>query len=174
MTRGLPLLSQSTHDFMEFSHPLFLSSLEFIKAVFLSLFFFVVFINDLSDSLGNTLNLFADDSTLCHTISHPSDRQAAASLLFADQDKITSWSNTWNMSFNPDKSHYDLTEGLSGTPPPTFSTILLKKSFHSSFWVSLSAMTFPGKATFLSWPSKPVADWASDIMQSSSLAYLSF
>ena len=44
---------------------------------------FLVFINDLSDSLENPLYHFADDSTLCHTICHPSDRQAAASSLSA-------------------------------------------------------------------------------------------
>ena len=66
---------------------------------------FLVFINDLSDSLDNPLYLFADDSTLCHTIRHPSDRQATASSLSADLDKITNWSNMWNMSFNPYKSH---------------------------------------------------------------------
>ena len=66
---------------------------------------FLVFINNLSDSLENPLYLFADDSTLCRTIGHPSDRQAASSSLTADLDKITNWSNTWNMSFNPDKSH---------------------------------------------------------------------
>ena len=66
---------------------------------------FLVFINDLSDSLENPLYLFADDSTLCRTISHPSDLQAAAVSLSADLDKITSWLNTWNMSFNPDKIH---------------------------------------------------------------------
>ena len=41
-----------------------------------------------------------------------------------------------------------------------------KKSFHSSFWVSLSAMIFPGKATFPTWLPKPVADWESSIVQS--------
>ena len=57
-------------------------------------FFSLVFINDLSDSLENPLYLFADDSTLCRTISHPSDRQAAASSLTADLGNITNWSNT--------------------------------------------------------------------------------
>ena len=66
---------------------------------------FLVFINDLSDSLENPLYLFAEDSTLCRTIGHPSDRQAAASSLSANLGKITNWANTWNMSFNPDKSH---------------------------------------------------------------------
>ena len=54
---------------------------------------FLVF-NDLSYSLENPLYLFPDDSTLCRTISHPSNRQAVASSLSADLDKITSWSNT--------------------------------------------------------------------------------
>ena len=98
----------------------------------LGLVLFLVFVNDLSDSLENPLYLFADDSTLCRTICYPSDRQAAASSLSADLGKITNWSNTWNMSFNPDKSH-TLTLSLRKDcfeppcpPPPssTFSTIL--------------------------------------------------
>ncbi len=42
---------------------------------------FLVFINDLSDSLENPLYLFADDSTNCRSIPHPSDQQSAASSL---------------------------------------------------------------------------------------------
>ena len=59
----------------------------------------------MSPTLENPLYLFADDSTLCQSICHPLDQQVAASLLSADLDKITNWSNMWNMSFNPDKSH---------------------------------------------------------------------
>ena len=85
---------------------------------------FMVFINDLSDSLENPLYLFADDSTLCRTICHPSDRQAAAFSLTADLGKVTNWSNTWNVSFNPDKSH-TLTMSLGKdrleTPPHPLS-----------------------------------------------------
>ena len=60
---------------------------------------FLVIFNDLSDSLENPLYLFADDSTLCRNICHPSDRQTAASSLTADLDKITNWSNTWTLTF---------------------------------------------------------------------------
>ena len=60
------------------------------KGSVLSPVLFLVFINDLSDSLENPLYLFADDSTLSRTICHPSDRHAAASSLSADLDKITS------------------------------------------------------------------------------------
>ena len=66
---------------------------------------FQVFINNLSDSLENPLYLFTDDSTLCRTICHNSEQQAAAFSLTADLGKITNWSITWNTSFNPDKSH---------------------------------------------------------------------
>ena len=89
---------------MEFFHPLFLSRLEFLKVAFWALFFFW-FSSMISPTLWKILYLFADDSTLCRTIGHPSDRQAAASSLTADVGKITNWSNTWNMFFNPDKSH---------------------------------------------------------------------
>ena len=52
---------------------------------------FLVYINDLSNSLENPLYLFADDSTLYCTVCHPSDWQAAASSVSADLDKITTW-----------------------------------------------------------------------------------
>ena len=85
--------------FLEFSHSLFLSRLEFLKAVpqhVLCPVLFLVFINDLSDSWENPFYVFADDFTRCCTICHPSGWQAAASSLSEDLDKITSWSNTWN------------------------------------------------------------------------------
>ena len=95
------------------------------------------------------------DSTLCCTISHPTDCQVAASSLSVDLEKITRWSNTWNVFQSWQISHsHCLSE----------RTFPLKKSFHSSFGVSLSATIFPGKATSPSWPPKPVADWASYIV----------
>ena len=81
---------------MEFSHPLFLSRLEVLKAVFWALFFFW-FSSMISLTLENPLYLFAYVSTLCRTICHPSEWQAAASSLSADLDKITSWSNTLSL-----------------------------------------------------------------------------
>ena len=125
-------------------------------------------------------NLVMDQnhSTLCGTICHPSDRQAAASSLSADLDKITSWSNMWKclsilIYLTPSQCLSKRTIWNTPSPPTTFPTIHWKKSFHSSFWVSRSAMIFPGKATFPTWPPKPVADWASSVIQSPSLAHLS-
>ena len=55
---------------------------------------FLIFINYLSYSLRNPPYRFANDSTLCHDIPHPSGRQAAASSLSSELDRFTSWSNT--------------------------------------------------------------------------------
>jgi len=59
--------------------------------------FFFWFSSMISLTLENPHDHFADDSTLCLTICHPSDWQAAASSLSADLRKITNWSNTWNV-----------------------------------------------------------------------------
>ena len=87
---------------MECFHPLFLSRLKFLKAAFWALFFFW-FSSMISPTLWKILYI----SLLMTSPSavSSSDRQAAASSLSADMDKTTNWSNTWNMSFNPDKSH---------------------------------------------------------------------
>ena len=83
---SLPMVSKdiSTHDsptsspvaanvklLMEFSHPLFLSRLEFLKAVFWALFFFW-FSSMISLTLWKILFISADDFTLCCTIYKPS------------------------------------------------------------------------------------------------------
>ena len=107
MARRFPLLEQPTcgpkwSSLIRFSCPGWNSSRQHCGRGPCSFFWFSSMI---SLTLKNPLYLFADDSTLCHTICHPSDRQAAASSLSADLDKITSWSNTWNIFFNPDKSH---------------------------------------------------------------------
>ena len=51
---------------------------------------FLIF-NDPTDTMENPLYLYADDSTLCHDISHPSDRQATAFSFSTDLDNITNW-----------------------------------------------------------------------------------
>ena len=82
------LVAVNVWSLMEFCYPLFLFRLEFLKVEFWALFFFW-FSSMTSNSLENPLYLIADDSTLCRNICHPSDLQAAASLLSADLDKIT-------------------------------------------------------------------------------------
>ena len=78
---------------MEFFHPLFLSrldqafvDLEFLKVAFWALFFFW-FSSMISPTLWKILYIcLLMTATLCRTIGHPSDRQAAASSLTADLD----------------------------------------------------------------------------------------
>ena len=72
-------------------------------------------------------------------------RQSLTSSLSSDLDKITSQSNTWNMSFNPDKSH-TVTLSLSKrsvwrTLPSTSLKTPWRRSV-SNFWASHSAMIF--------------------------------
>ena len=111
---------------------------------------FLIFINDLSDSLENPLYLFVDDATLCHNMPHPSDKLAAASFHFVDLDRIMSWSSTWNMALNLDTSH-TLTVSLKGPSgePLTFSSLkILLKLSDSNFWASQTAMIHFGKPHF--------------------------
>ena len=54
----------------------------------------------------------------------------------------------------------------------TFLTIFLRKVSHANSCVSLSVMIFLGQTTFQSWPPNSVANWASSIIQSLSLAHL--
>ena len=79
---------------MEPFHLLSLSRLEDPQGSDLGPMLFLIFINDHTYSLENALYLFTDDSTLCHDISHLSDRQASDSPLSSDLDKITNWLNT--------------------------------------------------------------------------------
>ena len=53
----------------------------------LSPIFFLIFFNDLTDSLENPLYVFPDDPTLCREISRTSS-------LSSDLNKMTNWSNT--------------------------------------------------------------------------------
>ena len=76
---------------MEFSHPLFLSRLEFSSMISQTIWK-ILFISSLMTP-----------PSAVHSAIPQINRQQL--LHPADLEKITSWSNTWNMSFNLDKSH---------------------------------------------------------------------
>ena len=95
MAHRLPLLSQSMHGSMEFSHLLFSSRLGFIKAVFLALCFF--WFSMMSQIPWKILFISLLMTPPSAVPGHPSDQQSAASSLSADLDKIKTWSNTWNV-----------------------------------------------------------------------------
>ncbi|KAJ8027731.1 RNA-directed DNA polymerase from mobile element jockey [Holothuria leucospilota] len=60
---------------------------------------FLIFINDIDSSLTSSISKFADDTKLYRKVSDKDD----ASLLQKDLDRLFSWSQTWQMSFNADK-----------------------------------------------------------------------
>ena len=60
---------------------------------------FLIFINDIADSLSSFVRLFADDCLLYREIKTKEDQM----LLQNDLDKLTEWSKTWGMEFNVKK-----------------------------------------------------------------------
>ena len=60
---------------------------------------FLIFINDIDSSLTSSISKFADDTKLYRKVSDNDD----ASMLQRDLDRLFSWSQTWQMSFNADK-----------------------------------------------------------------------
>ena len=58
---------------------------------------FLVYINDLIDSVESDIRIFADD-TFIFRIFDPSSIDA----LNRDLERITSWAHQWKMAFNPD------------------------------------------------------------------------
>ena len=151
-------------------HLLFLSRLEYPQSSVLGPILFLIFINDLTDSLENPLYLFADDYTVCRHIPHHFDSPSAASSHSSDLDK--------NHKLVKFSLSLTLTLSLSKRTVPqtllcTFYTTVSNRFSHSNSWVSLSAMISLGQATFQNWLPKPDANWASSGVQSPSLAHLS-
>ena len=62
---------------------------------------FLLYINDLPESLGSTVRLFADDSLLYMTIRSQADTE----ILQNDLKKLEHWEKKWLMEFNTDKCH---------------------------------------------------------------------
>ena len=60
---------------------------------------FVIFINDLPNSVMSTSYLFADDTKLYRSIKEESDR----TILQKDLDSLFDWSTQWLLKFHPDK-----------------------------------------------------------------------
>ena len=60
---------------------------------------FLIFINDLPDAVQSQVRLFADDCLLYRVIRNASDQLQ----LQRDLEKLTEWTATWGMKFNPSK-----------------------------------------------------------------------
>ena len=64
--------------------------------------FFLIYINDLSNSLLSTAKLFADGKSI-FSIVH--DIDLSSKQLNDDLKKVSDWAYQWKMSFNPDLSN---------------------------------------------------------------------
>ena len=62
---------------------------------------FLVYINDIVNSIRSSIRLFADDTSLYIVVDSPN---LAAQQLNSDLEKINLWSQTWLVSFNPSKT----------------------------------------------------------------------
>ena len=62
---------------------------------------FLIFINDLPDSLESMVKIFADDTSLFSLVR---DQRTSSDNLNRDLGRISEWANQWKMSFNPDPS----------------------------------------------------------------------
>ena len=60
---------------------------------------FLVFINDLPDSIKSTVRLFADDTIAYRVVASNED----CARLQKDLDEMVEWERRWGMEFNPDK-----------------------------------------------------------------------
>lgn len=60
---------------------------------------FLIYINDLPNSVLSKTRLFADDSLLYRTITSPTEQE----VIQDDLKKLQKWEHTWLMKFNPDK-----------------------------------------------------------------------
>ena len=88
---------------------------------------FLIFINDICDSLESDPFLFADDTSLGKLITDPIN---TFSLLNRDLQTISTWAQQWLVTFNGDKTEYMIfsykrTETIY--PPLLFNGIQIKK-----------------------------------------------
>ena len=77
--------------------------LEFFKALFLVLHFFLLYINDLPDDIICNTAIYADDTTLyskCHQASDLWQQVELASELEADLQGTVNWDRNWVADFN--------------------------------------------------------------------------
>ena len=74
---------------------------------------FLIYINDIVEEIGSNIRLFADDTSLYLIVQDPT---TAAELMNADLEKIHSWSQTWLVNFNPNKTE-ELIISRKAAPP---------------------------------------------------------
>ena len=63
---------------------------------------FVVYINDITDNVSSSCQLFADDCILHRQINSPTD----AAILQNDLKELENWEKVWKMKFNIESVWY--------------------------------------------------------------------
>ena len=74
---------------------------------------FLIYINDIVEEIGSNIRLFADDTSLYLIVQDPT---TAAELMNADLETIYTWSQTWLVNFNPNKTE-ELIISRKAAPP---------------------------------------------------------
>lgn len=74
---------------------------------------FLIYINDIVNSIQSKVRLFADDTSLYLIVDNPA---ATADLINSDLDRIHTWSKQWLVDFNPSKTE-TLTISRKQNPP---------------------------------------------------------
>ena len=88
------LLSEDAHQ------PSKSSQLVYPRVLCWALFFFLIYVNDIADSLLSLTRLFADDSSLFYSASSLDDIQ---DLINHDLILLSQWAKQWLVTFNPFK-----------------------------------------------------------------------
>ena len=78
-----------------------MSKQEFLKVLYLDLYFFLIYINDLPDSLVSNSKLLAHDTSLFSTVTDPN---VTTNQINNDLHNISTWVYQCKMNFNPDTS----------------------------------------------------------------------
>ena len=93
-------------------------------------YFFLIYINDLSDGLLLDVKHFADDTSLLSIVNCT---KASAKVLDSDLLKIQDWAYKWKMSFNPDWTKQGqelLRKNNKITNPPLYFNNVTVKLMH--------------------------------------------
>ena len=106
--------------------------------------------------LENSRYLFADDSTFCCEISHPSDKHTGSSIFTLLSQTGQTLGTCLSNLRNPSLTH-SLPKDHTANPSIYFLNTLSKRFSDSKSWISLSAMISLGQATFQNYPPKPGA-----------------
>ena len=101
----------------------------------------ILYVNDIVESLESEVLLFADDTCLFASARDPAQ---TADILNRDLTKISEWATRWKVSFNPNKSKdliFSSKKVLQNSPPLMFNNTYVTRVHehrHLGVWLSSS------------------------------------